>query len=121
VGDASLSIPDDVMSDTVLVSGEGRFRWLHARPGCVERLRGRAEAAFGSVGWVLTVDELDEGGWFGGRLTDAGRARVGDVALLARDDVAFTDRADTGELAMRCRHGSLTPAELYVPLLAWRR
>jgi hypothetical protein len=118
VGDRSLPIPAQVLSDTVLVSGEGRFRWLHARPGCRDRLLAAAEEAFGDVGWVRTVDELDEQLWFGGRLGDTVRARLGDVAVIAHAPVAFTDPADPGELALRCRHGSVTSAEMLVPLLA---
>ncbi|HZQ85612.1 MAG TPA: alkaline phosphatase family protein [Acidimicrobiales bacterium] len=118
VGDRSLAIPPSVLRDSVLVSGEGRFRWLHARPGCRDRLVGQAEDAFGDVGWVRTVDQLDEELWFGGRLGNTVRARLGDVAVIARDAVAFTDPADPGELALRCRHGSVTSAEMLVPLLA---
>ena len=91
---------------------------MHARPGCCERLAGSAAAAFREVAWVRTVDELQDEGWFGGRLTDAARSRLGDVAVIAHQLVAFTDPGDSGELALRCRHGSVTPAEMYVPLLA---
>jgi hypothetical protein len=45
--------------------------------------------------------------------------RLGDVALVARAPVAFLDPADTGETRLLARHGSLTTAEMYVPLLAW--
>lgn len=121
VGDAVLPLSAEVLADTALVSGEGRFRWLHARPNCRARLARSAEAAFGGVAWVRTVDELDEGGWFGGRLSDAGRGRLGDVALIAHQPVAFADPADTGELTLRCRHGSVTRAEMLVPLLGIAR
>ena len=120
VGDASLLLPQEIVDQTVLVSGEGRFRWLHARPGERERLRVAATEAFGNVAWIYDVDELDAGGWFGGRLTDAGRSRLGDVAIVASADVAVTDPRDIGELALRCRHGSVTSAEMLVPLLAAR-
>jgi hypothetical protein len=46
-------------------------------------------------------------------------ARLGDVALVARQAVAFLDPADTGETRLAARHGSLTSAEMYVPLIAW--
>ena len=118
VGDRTLALPAAVLNQSVLVSGEGRFRWLHARPGCRDRLATAAEEAFGDVAWVRTVDELDDERWFGGRLAPTGRARLGDVALIARDLVAFADPADPGELALRCRHGSVTAAEMLVPLLA---
>jgi len=118
VGDRSQPLPPAVLADTVLVSGEGRFRWLHARPGCTDRLVGAVTDAFGAVAWVRTVDELDEQLWFGGRLGPTARARLGDVAVIARDKVAFSDPSDPGELALRCRHGSVTSAEMLVPLLA---
>ena len=43
---------------------------------------------------------------------------VGDVALVARDDVTFHEEADSGPYQLICRHGSLTSAEVNVPLLA---
>jgi len=118
VGDASLMLGATLLDDSVLVSGEGRFRWLHARPGCAARLAAAAEAEFGHLAWIKTVDQLEEEGWFGGRLSPAGRSRLGDVALIPHQPVAFTDPRDTGELALRCRHGSATPAEMLVPLVA---
>jgi type I phosphodiesterase/nucleotide pyrophosphatase len=118
VGDASVPLGPDVMAEAELVSGEGRFRWLHARPGRGDRLLAAATAAFGELAWVRTIEELEDGGWFGGRLTDAGRSRLGDVAVIPHRPVAVTDPDDTGELALRCRHGSVTPAEMLVPLLA---
>ena len=45
--------------------------------------------------------------------------RLGDVVLLPFTATAFLDPADTGELRLRARHGSLTPAEMLVPLLSW--
>ena len=47
-------------------------------------------------------------------------ARLGDVALVPFAPTAFLDPADTGELRLKARHGSLTPAEMYIPLLGWR-
>ena len=45
-------------------------------------------------------------------------ARLGDVALVARAPVSFHDPADSGPFELVCRHGSLTSAEVLVPLLA---
>jgi hypothetical protein len=45
--------------------------------------------------------------------------RLGDVALVPFEPTAFMDPADTGELRLVARHGSLTAAEMTVPLLAW--
>jgi hypothetical protein len=118
VGDAVLPIPPSLLSATSLLSGEGRFRWLHAQPGMVARVASEATDAFGDIAWVRTVDQLEADGWFGGGLTDAGRARLGDVAVIPYVDAAIEDPADRGDVKLRCRHGSLTDAEMWVPLLA---
>ena len=59
-------------------------------------------------------------GWFGGPLSPEVAARVGDVAVVAHAPVAFLDPTDAGETVLRSRHGSLTPAEMWVPLVAER-
>ncbi len=65
------------------------------------------------------AEQIVDEGWFGGPLSAEVAHRLGDVALVARAPVAFLDPADTGETRLLARHGSLTPAEMYVPLLAW--
>ena len=54
-------------------------------------------------------------------VTDATRQRLGDVALVAREPVSYVDAADTGPFELIGRHGSLTAAEMYVPLLVGTR
>ncbi|HUC38040.1 MAG TPA: alkaline phosphatase family protein [Acidimicrobiales bacterium] len=110
----------ELLEHTEMLSGEGRFRWLHARPGATSDLLSAASEAHGSEAWVLTREQIVEEGWFGGPLAPHVAARLGDVALVAREPVAFLDPADTGETRLAARHGSLTPAEMYVPLIAWR-
>ena len=63
---------------------------------------------------------IDEG-WFGPQVTDAARSRLGDVALVAQGTVAFHDPDDTGPFELVGRHGSLTSAEMLVPLLGASR
>ncbi|CAN5209245.1 alkaline phosphatase family protein [soil metagenome] len=118
VGENVTAISADVMSHVSLQSGEGRFRWLHARPGHASVLFDAAVAAHGGQAWVVTRDEVVEQGWFGPRVSAEAAARLGDVALVARADVAFTEPTDTGPYHLIGRHGSATPAELNVPLLA---
>jgi hypothetical protein len=48
-------------------------------------------------------------------------SRLGDVALVAKGTHAFVDPADTGPYRLIGRHGSLTRAEMLVPLLAATR
>lgn len=99
-------------------SGEARFRWLHARPGRATPLLDAAREHHGDQAWVRSRDEVVGEEWFGPKLTDAALTRLGDVALVARGDVAFLDANDTGPLHLIGRHGSLTAAEMLVPLLA---
>lgn len=120
VGDHVLALAPDVAGLTTFVSGEGRFRWLHARPGMQDRLAEAARAAYEDVAWIRTQDEAVAEGWFGGPLTPHVAQRLGDVVIAPRERVAILDPADPGEQWMRCRHGSLTPEEMLVPLLASR-
>ena len=118
VGDRMIPIHPGVLGLTSMLSGEGRFRWLHARPGLQAQLAEAARHHHGDLAWVRTRYEIVAAGWLGGEPSAAVAARMGDVALVAHADVAFVDPADTGTYALRCRHGSLTSAEMLVPLLA---
>ena len=55
------------------------------------------------------------------RCGDGFADRLGDVALLPFEPIAFMDPADTGENRLASRHGSLTTDEMLVPLVALRR
>jgi hypothetical protein len=113
-----LVLEPDVLEMVSLVSGEGRFRWLHAQPGAAASLAEAASERYGADAWVFRQEELESRGAFGGPLAEQLRARLGDVALVAREPVSFLDPADPGEALLKARHGSLTAAEMLVPLLA---
>jgi hypothetical protein len=99
--------------------GDGRFRYLYARRGAAAELEAAAREEVGHQAWVFSRDELFDGGWLGpGPARPAVRRRVGDVVLAARDPVAFVDPAYTREAQLLAGHGSLTPDEMQVPLLA---
>ena len=110
----------DVEPFVAFGSGDGRFRYLHAKKGAADDLTAAARATFGSQAWVLTRAELLDGGWLGPDPSPATRRRVGDVVLAARDDVAFIDPAIPRELGLRSAHGSVTATEMRVPCLAAR-
>lgn len=102
-------------------SGEGRFRWLHAREGRATDLERECHARWDDVAWVMSVDETLERGVFGPvrsqRVRDAARRRLGDVALVPFAETSFHDPMDSGPFRLVCRHGSLTADEMLVPLL----
>jgi len=120
VGDRVLRLHPEVMSGLDFQSGEARFRWLHALPGEVHGLLESATAHHGDVAWVLSRDEMCDAGWFGPKVTDEARSRLGDVALVTHQPVAFYDPTDTGLFELISRHGALTEDEMLVPLLVAR-
>ena len=64
--------------------------------------------------------QLCDEGWFGPHVSAAALGRLGDVALVARAAVSFDDPADSGPFPLEGRHGSVTAAEMLVPLVAGR-
>ncbi len=119
VGDNVITPAADVLRHVRLQSGEARFRWLHARSGQAEALLDAAKAHHGDTAWVVSLEQIEAEQWLG-KLTTAAAGRLGDVALVAREPVAFDDPNDTGPYHLIGRHGSLTSAEMRVPLLATR-
>ncbi|MEZ5380917.1 MAG: alkaline phosphatase family protein [Microthrixaceae bacterium] len=120
VGDNTISPARDVMNMVDFQSGEGRFRWLHAKAGATAELAALCAERYGDVAWVVTRDQTIDEGWWGPELIDRAAALLGDVALVAREPVAFLDPADTGPFVLQSRHGSLTSAEMMVPLVVAR-
>lgn len=118
VGDRIVTPSRELLSLVSMQSGEGRFRWLHARRGAVRELAAAAEQELGDTGWVRTRAQLIEEGWFGPTVAPPIAARLGDVAVIAREPVSYHDPDDSGPFELVCRHGSLTSAEVYVPLVA---
>jgi predicted AlkP superfamily pyrophosphatase or phosphodiesterase len=118
VGRSAMLPATELLEASWLLSGEGRFRWFHAHPGAAGDLEAAAIACHGDVAWVRSLEQMRDERWFGGDLSAEVASRLGDVALVAREPVAFIDPADTGESRLAARHGSLTSAEMYVPLIA---
>jgi hypothetical protein len=117
-GDNVRELPTDVLTHVAMQSGEGRFRWLHARGGRTRPMAEAARALLEEHAWVRTRDEAIDEGWYGPKVTDAAAGRLGDVLVAAKGTVAFFDPRDTGPYVLVGRHGSLTPDEMLVPLLA---
>ncbi len=118
VGDRVVHPSAELLADVTLQSGEGRFRWLHTRPACVEALAQAANEELGHLAWVVTKAQMLDEHWFGPTMAPPLQARLGDVALVAHQPVSFFEVADSGPFELVCRHGSLTSAEVDVPLLA---
>lgn len=96
------------------------MRWFHARAGARDELGDAVRDELGDTGWVRTIDEVIDEGWFGARVPPPIRSRLGDVVVAAHRPVSYHDPDDSGPFALVCRHGSLTAEEMLVPLLAGR-
>jgi hypothetical protein len=121
IGDR-IVVPDpDLVEMVAMQSGEGRFRWWHARHGSAEELAKATADRYEDVAWVVTRDQVLDEHWFGPTIAAPIAARLGDVALVPFAPISFHDPADSGPYPLICRHGSLTTAEVRVPLLAGSR
>lgn len=120
VGDLVFPPHPEVLSVVRYQSGEARFRWLHALPGAERELAELASLHHSDVAWVVTREQIIDEGWLGPKVLPSAQARLGDVALVAREPVAFEDPADTGPFHLVGRHGSVTAEEMDVPLLVAR-
>jgi hypothetical protein len=109
-----------ILADVVGQSGEGRFRWLHTRPGTADDVAARCRSEYGDRAWVWSRREAIDAGLFGAVVPAPHASRLGDVALVPFADVTFHDPADSGPFPLICRHGSLTSAEMRVPLVIAR-
>ena len=100
-----------------LVGGEARFRHLYSRSGAADDVLATWRAKLAHRAEVLSRDEAIARGWFG-EVADAVRPRLGDVLVAARDDFAVLDTAAFPlEGRMVGLHGSLTSAEMLIPVL----
>lgn len=120
VGANVVNVEPSVAALTETMSGEGRFRWLHARVGAEAALLAAAEDAHRGHAWVRSREQIVDERWFGPPPQADVRRRMGHVALVAREPVSFEDPAESGGFDLVCRHGSLTADEMFVPLLFGR-
>jgi hypothetical protein len=121
VGGNIITPSAELLSLVSLQSGEGRFRWLHARRGATDELLAAATAEFGDTAWVHDRRQIIDDGWFGRSVAPPIASRLGDVAIVAHQPVSYHDPLDSGPFELVCRHGSLTAAEMRVPLVAGMR
>jgi hypothetical protein len=100
-----------------LVGGEARFRHLYCDGGAVDDVVATWREVLGERADVLTRAEAVARGWFG-PLTPAVAPRVGDVVVACRGDLGIISSVDFPyENTLVGLHGSLTPAEMLIPVL----
>ena len=104
-----------------MLAGEARARHVYAKPGADGDVLAAWRARLGDRMWIVPGEEAIEAGWFGPRVEDAVRPRIGDVVAAARDRVGVFQRdVDPLQASLVGHHGSMTPGEQLVPLLVVR-
>jgi hypothetical protein len=102
-----------------LLGGEGRARHLYTTDGATGDVLAAWRDALGPRGWVRTRENAVAEGWFGPDVRPEILPRIGDVvvAVDTRTAVVATE-TEPKESMLFGMHGSLTSADLAVPLLA---
>lgn len=100
-----------------LLAGEARFRHLHVKSGALDDVVSTWREFFGDRALVLAREDAVARGWFGP--TEARvLPRLGDVVVAATGSHGIFSSRDFGyETTLIGLHGSLTPAEMLIPLL----
>jgi hypothetical protein len=125
-----LSIPADrridadrtpeLLEGVAALGGEGRARYVYAVDGAAADVLTAWRELLGDRAWVLAREEAVEAGWFGPVAAWA-YPRIGDVVVACREDWAIVATVRQPlESTLQGMHGSLTRAELAVPLLEYR-
>ncbi len=106
----------------VALGGEVRARHVYTRDGATADVLATWREFLGPRAWVVTREEAVAAGWFGERVTDDARSRIGDVVVAARGCSGVLRRTvEPVESSLVGQHGSLTAAEQRVPLLLAHR
>jgi hypothetical protein len=104
------------------VSGEPRVRYLYPVDGALDDVLAAYRSVLGDAAWVVTRDEAIDGGWYG-PVPPSHAGRIGDVVVicLGRTVVLATGWEPPAVAALIAYHGSVTAAEMTIPLLSFVR
>ncbi|WP_459960774.1 alkaline phosphatase family protein [Nocardia sp. IFM 10818] len=103
------------------LGGEARARHVYTEHGAATDVAATWREVLGDNFAVLTRDEAIRDGWFGPAVFAENAARIGDVIAVARNRGGITRSAiEPLQSGFLGQHGSLTSAEMHVPLLLYR-
>ena len=111
----------DLSGGVTGVAGEPRVRYLYTEPGARDDVIAAWQGVFGSSAWVLAREEAIARGLFGAVAPDH-LDRIGEVVVICLERVIALatgwEPPSVGKLI--AFHGSVTAAEMMVPLLIAR-
>jgi hypothetical protein len=113
-----LAYDAELAADVRHVGGEARSLQLYCEPGTAADVLATWRERVDARAWVLSRDEAVGHGLFGA-VSEQVLPRIGEVIVAMRDNFAIVDSrtARPALLALLGLHGSLTAAEMAVPLL----
>jgi predicted AlkP superfamily pyrophosphatase or phosphodiesterase len=117
--DARIDVDEqpELLQGVTLFGGEARFRHLYCRGGAVDHVAAVWRERLGDRAEVLVRDDAIARGWFG-PVTPAVRPRLGDVMVACHGDFSvMSSAAFPYEPRLVGMHGSLTSAEMLIPVL----
>ncbi|WP_313885705.1 alkaline phosphatase family protein [Fodinicola feengrottensis] len=101
-----------------LLGGEGRARHVYAQPGAEADVLAAWTDVLGPDTLVVSRDQAIADGWFGPKVDDRVRPRIGDVVTAPGAGVAvIATEAEPLESSLVGLHGGMVPDEQLVPLL----
>ncbi|CAI9413058.1 alkaline phosphatase family protein [Nocardioides sp. T2.26MG-1] len=107
----------ELRAGVALLGGEARFRHLYCHGGAVDDVVAAWTEVLGDRAEVMTRATAIGRGWFG-PVSPSVLPRLGDVVVACHDDVAvLSTSAFPYEATLVGLHGSLTPAEMLIPVL----
>jgi Type I phosphodiesterase / nucleotide pyrophosphatase len=109
----------ELREGVAVLGGEPRARHVYAKQGAAADVLAAWREVLGDKAWVVPRDEAIREGWFG-PVDQANVARIGDVvAAMSAGYAVVASHAEPRESRLVGMHGSLTPAEQLIPILAF--
>jgi hypothetical protein len=100
------------------IGGEARARHVYVDDAAEGSVLAAWRETLAERAWVVSRDEAIAAGWFGERVRDDVRPRIGNVVAAARGATALVRRkVEPLESSLIGQHGSMSTAEQRVPLL----
>ncbi|CAN5301753.1 alkaline phosphatase family protein [soil metagenome] len=110
----------DLQAGVRALGGEPRARHVYTEPGAAADVAATWRDVLGDDFTVATQAEVVTAGWLGSQVSLPARARMGDVVVVANGDGALIrSGAEPTQSRLIGHHGSLTSAEMLVPLCTY--
>lgn len=116
-----IMIDGELMRDVTLIGGEPRARHIYVTAGKDAYVQSTWQQSLGGKAEVLRKNQAVERELFGANPTPQTLERMGDLVVIARDEVVLIEPARKHlEGAMVGHHGGLTDIERSIPLVSFQ-